>query len=237
MKNWINYQDSNPIKGSVLNEVTEIMGGYFNVGEIWGQIGRLMAEFATKGSGIELIDLPGGKVFEPGIGTKEIKTRDLFFMEKQKAENELHEIAQVIKKIEAGEIQTMEIQIKLNKGRQSAQTVKIEHGEILPLIIRQLKRLPTGQPMPKTGKGTQEKKVYKQFMQDAVKKCFDLIEPTAPELTETDKLFFTGLVLTLAGVMPPPRAYNEGQEVEPHQIQDYKDKLSDELRYYKPTGK
>jgi hypothetical protein len=241
MKNWINYSDGLPYgtltrssdeMAEMMHDVFPILEACFDVNEIYGKMGTLLAKLQLQADGSELVDLPAGKVFLPGI-----HTRDKFLHEIQKAESELHELAQAIQMIEAEKFQSVEIQIKMNKGKRSAQTIRIEHDETLSLIMRHLKQLPKGKPMQKAGKGNPEKKAFKQFMQDAVKKCFDLIEPTNPDLTETEKLFFAGLVLTLAGVMPPPKYYNEGAEINMNLLQDYKDKLTDQLKYYKPKGK
>lgn len=215
-----------------LDQVCELLDQYFDAKGIMGEIGRLIAELTIKGNGFDLVKLHMGEVFEPNIFE-----RDQFYSEVQKADNELFKIHQAMNKIANREAETVEIQIKFNKGKRSAETIIIQHEEVLPLIFKLLDKLPDGRPIEKRKKGSPEKKEFKQFMQESIKKCINLIEPTNHTLTETDKLFFAGLVLSLAGIMPPPKHYNDGFKIESHQIQIYKEKLSDDLKYYKPAGK
>lgn len=239
MTNWINYRKPGsllmnmPESFESLNEVIEMLNSNFNLEHYWPKIGLLIAEFSLNADGFNLIETPiNGQIFEPNI-----KDSDSVQEEIIEAEHELFEIANSINRMERGEFETVEIQIKFNKGKGSNETLIISHAEILPRIFELLKSLPEGKQKPTPKKGNIEKTRYKQFMFESIGICYQLIESIDPGLNDTDKLFFSGLVLTLAGVIEPPRKFYEGFTTDPDQIQDYRDKLTDSLKYYKSTGK
>lgn len=217
-------------------EVIKLLRAY-NIKSVSDVVFNLTHEFRTKSGLSDFFTFNNEKEYNEFVPPVNIYEAYSVYTDKQKTKNELHELAQIIESIEAGNVQKWEIQIKINKGKLSKQTITIGHKENLSLIIKQLKQLPKGEPMPKKGKGSPEQKQYKQFMKEAVRRCYEIIEPTDPELTETDKLFFAGMVLTLAGIIAPPSSFNEGFEFESNQLQDYKKKLSDFLKHYKPTKK
>lgn len=215
-----------------LNEIVEMLNTYFNVKDHWPKIAYLNAEFSIKADGFNLMETPlhNGRIFEPNI-----KDSDSVQTEFIKANHELFEIARAIDKIDNGKAETVEIQIKFNKGKKSNETIIISHDEILPRIFELLKTLPKGTQKPTPKRGNNEKPQYKQFMIESVSKCYQLIESIDSGLNDTDKLFFAGLVLTLAGVIDPPRKFYEGFTTD--SIIDYRDKLTDSLKYYKPARK
>jgi hypothetical protein len=233
--NWINYRKPEGLKYQPENEfdVLSILSCSFKLEGCWNKIGYLRAQIGVKANGLNFIETPiNGQIFEPNIWEFDHVKKEI-----TKAKHELHEIAAAIEKIENGKAETVEIQIKFNKGKKSKETIIITHPEILPRIFELLKTLPEGEQKPTPKKGNIEKQQYKQFIFESIGKCFELIESIDPDLNETDKLFFSGLILTLAGVIEPPRLFYEGFTTDPDQVKDYRDKLTDSLKYYKSTGK
>jgi hypothetical protein len=228
--NWIK-NEANMISPSDSIEVVEILESCFDLSGHWGKIGYLIGEIIMEGSGHELTEIPGrpGKIFLPGI-----KQLDSFDREVCKIDSERFRISQALQLIEKGETETIEISLKLNKGKsKSAKTITIQQPENLSLILNFLKTLPEGSEPKQSIKGRNENKHFKVFINKYMQACFKLAKIISPEITEKDKLFFTGLILTLAGIFEPPRFFNNGYKIETEQIPDYKLALTDRLKYYK----
>jgi len=213
--------------------------------KLYGKIGRLLGELQMFDVPYDLSLLLNGETEKEVRGFFKIRPVpniveiDPYYRKLAEAENELHKLShltELLKSESKKDYFSTEIQIKLERGIGN-KTISIKDKKNLSLILEQLNQLPKGKQIEKRGRGNPEQRGKKEFMKHAVKRCFELIEPISPELSEREKLFFSGIVLSFAGILAPPRVINKGDQIEPHQITDLKEWYWNELKGYKSTGK
>jgi hypothetical protein len=152
--------------------------------------------------------------------------------EKEAQEAEFYTINQGLQAVYSGHEKPREIIIKYESGDKTV----IRNPETLFKIIQSLPKLPQGKPSePKAGR--KQKALFCEFMEAAVNDCSQFIKALKPEIPEKDQLFFTGLILSLAGIYENPKELNQGFPIETDQFPIIKGILADRLKYYKSAGK
>jgi hypothetical protein len=153
--------------------------------------------------------------------------------EKLKAlEGELFKIHQGLNEIFSGRTNSTKITINYKNRTKT----EIENPEILFEVVHFLSQLPGGKAEPKSP-GRIQNKFLSEFKQIAIENGSQFIKNIIPEINETDKLFFTGLILSMIGIFEDPKTINDNLQVEESQIPLIKAVFVDRLRYYKSTQK
>ncbi len=153
--------------------------------------------------------------------------------EKVKAlESDLFNIHQGLNEIFSGRTKTMKITIAYKNGTKT----EIKNPEILYEVVYFLNQLPKGKSAIRSPGRIQN--VFKsEFMQIAIENCSRFVRFFNPDINETDKLFFAGLILSMIGIFEDPKSLIGNLPIEEPQIPIVKAVFVDRLRYYKPAQK
>lgn len=145
---------------------------------------------------------------------------DGLFLEQKLADNEAYQINQVIENIEAGVIQTLDINIVLDARLPQKQTIKISSPAIISKIYEAIKQLPPGQPF-KRKPGNVKLEWKNAFIEVYGRDCIDFLgNTTMQEFNHTDQCYFAALILSLAGIMQTPNQMKETPEVYRENVYD-----------------
>jgi len=153
---------------------------------------------------------------------------DNYFAGLDLADSQLYKLKTAISGFKSGQYQTIELQIKVNKGKPSQETVTIDHPAHLPGILKMIESFIPPNVKHHKGKPGNPKRFWRNM---AIETGLDLciahllrLSGTNTE-TETDRCYFAGLMLSLAGACPTPSQMNES-------LEDYRKKKYDDLKRF-----
>lgn len=188
----------------------------------------------------DLFDIPSEKrpdiarLLAPIVGAYfiQIETLDKRKAKKIVKEEECYKIHQDLIDVNFYKKRAEKIIIHYSKGLDTI----ITDDSIIADILFLLHKLPAGTEKVTAAKGRKRKDVYSTFMASAISECSQFIKSHKPDISERDILFFTGLLLSMAGILESPWDISEGRSMNEREILDIKNKYVDRLKYYMSSG-
>jgi hypothetical protein len=150
-------------------------------------------------------------------------------------DNEYFMIHEALKKIKTGKCTDLKINISFIDVY--PETLSIQNPEVINKILTILQTLPEGCPAEKKQKGGQKKQFYKDMHLQALDECEKFINENNLQFKKSgDKLFFCGVIMSLAGLEQTYFNFQENREKKENSslLYEYKNTVNARLRKLKP---